>query len=82
MPSERDLFRFMDSQHKPLADSIAGSKKLDEDTEKQVRAMLDEFKKTNSYADAPAEKPAKAEKPAPDQKPAKQDAPAKQEAKA
>ena len=51
---ERDLFRFMDSQHKPLADSIATAKKLDEATEKQVRAMLGEFKKTNSYA--PAEK--------------------------
>ncbi|MDQ3096623.1 MAG: F0F1 ATP synthase subunit alpha [Chloroflexota bacterium] len=71
---ERDLFRFMDSQHKPLADSMATTKKFDEDTEKQVRAMLDEFKKTNSYADAPAEKPAKAEKPAPDQKPEKPEA--------
>jgi F-type H+-transporting ATPase subunit alpha len=69
---ERDLFRFMDSQHKPLADTIATSKKFDDETEKQVRAMLDEFKKTNSYAAAPAEpaKPAEAGKPDQPPKPA------------
>jgi len=52
---ERDLFRFMDSQHKQLADSIAESRAFGEETEKQVRAMLDEFKKTVSFeGQAPA----------------------------
>jgi F-type H+-transporting ATPase subunit alpha len=52
---ERDLFRFMDSQYKKTADAIAESKKFDAETEKQVRAMLDEFKKSSSYADKPAD---------------------------
>src|SRR5687767_5311423 len=52
---ERDLFRFMDTQYKPLSDTIAKDKKFDKEIETQVRAMLDEFKKTVSYDD---EKPA------------------------
>ena len=57
---ERDLFRFMDAQYKKTADAIAESKKLDAETEKQVRAMLDEFKKSTSYSDkaTPASAPA------------------------
>jgi F-type H+-transporting ATPase subunit alpha len=51
---ERDLFRFMDAQYKKTADAIAESKKFDAETEKQIRAMLDEFKKSSSYADKPA----------------------------
>ena len=53
---ERDLYRFMDTQHKPLADKIAKDKTFDAETQKQVRAMLDEFKKTVSYDDDKAEK--------------------------
>ena len=74
---ERDLFRSMDAQYKKIADTIGSTKKFDADTEKQVRAMLDEFKKTNSYAEKPAaaaEKPkAGGDKPAPGAKPAATD---------
>ncbi|HEX4745545.1 MAG TPA: F0F1 ATP synthase subunit alpha [Gaiellaceae bacterium] len=59
---ERDLYRFMDTQYKPLADAIAKDKKFDAEIEKQVRAMLDEFKKTVSYDDEKAEKPAAQQK--------------------
>ncbi len=46
---ERDLYRFMETQYKPLADKIAKEKKFDAEIEKQARAMIDEFKKTVSY---------------------------------
>jgi len=55
---ERDLYRFMDTQYKPLSDTIAKDKKFDKEIEAQVRAMLDEFKKTVSYEDEKADKPA------------------------
>jgi F-type H+/Na+-transporting ATPase subunit alpha len=64
---ERDLYRFMETQYKPLADKIAKEKKFDADIEKEARAMIDEFKKTVSY-DQP--KAAAAETPKPgDKKP-------------
>ena len=47
---ERDLFRFMDTQAKALGDRIAKDKKFDAEIEKQVRAMLDDFKKTVTYS--------------------------------
>src|SRR5581483_11120880 len=47
---ERDLFRFMDTQAKPLADRIAKDRTFDAEIEKQVRAMLDDFKKTVTYS--------------------------------
>jgi F-type H+/Na+-transporting ATPase subunit alpha len=49
---ERDLYRFMETQYKPLADKIAKEKKFDAEIEKQARAMIDEFKKTVSYDEA------------------------------
>jgi F-type H+-transporting ATPase subunit alpha len=52
---ERDLYRFMETQYKTLADRIAKDKKFDEEIEKQVRAMIDEFKKTISYDEAKAD---------------------------
>jgi F-type H+-transporting ATPase subunit alpha len=58
---ERDLFRFMDAQYKKTADAIASTKKLDPEVEKQVREMLDEFKKGSSYGDKPAPAAAKPE---------------------
>jgi F-type H+-transporting ATPase subunit alpha len=58
---ERDLFRFMDAQYKKTADAIASTKKLDPEIEKQVREMLDEFKKGSSYGDKPAPAAAKPE---------------------
>ena len=47
---ERDLFRYMDTQGKQIADRIGTEKKFDAEIEKAVRAMLDEFKKTVSYS--------------------------------
>ena len=61
---ERDLNRFMETQYKPLADRIAKDKKFDEEIEKQVRAMIEEFKKTISYD----EKKAAAAEPKPEAK--------------
>jgi F-type H+-transporting ATPase subunit alpha len=57
---ERDLYRFMDSVGKNVTAKIAKDKAWSADIEKEVRAMLDEFKKTNSYTDekAPAATPA------------------------
>jgi hypothetical protein len=52
---ERDLYRFMETQYKPLADKIAKDKKFDAEIEKQVRAMIDVFKKTISYDEKKAE---------------------------
>src|SRR2546425_506658 len=49
---ERDLYRFMETQYKPLADKITNEKKLDPEIEKQLRAMIEEFKKTISYDEA------------------------------
>ena len=51
---ERDLYRFMETQYKPLADKIAKDKKFDAEIEKQARAMIEEFKKTVSYDEAKA----------------------------
>jgi len=70
---ERDLYRFMDSVGKNVTAKIAKDKAWSADIEKEVRAMLDEFKKTNPYTD---EKPGAA---APEDK--KPQAPAKPEAK-
>ncbi|HEY6959061.1 MAG TPA: F0F1 ATP synthase subunit alpha [Candidatus Limnocylindria bacterium] len=47
---ERDLFRYMDTQGKQIADRIGKDKKFDAEIEKAVRAMLDEFKKTVTYS--------------------------------
>src|SRR5439155_1150569 len=49
---ERDLYRFMETQYKPLADKIAKEKKFDAEIEKQARAMIEEFKTTVSYDEA------------------------------
>ena len=49
---ERDLYRFMETQNRELADRISKEKKFDKEIEDQVRAMLEEFKKINSYTEA------------------------------
>jgi len=51
---ERDLYRFMDSVGKNVTARIAKDKKWDADIEKEVRGMLEEFKKTNPYTDEKA----------------------------
>jgi F-type H+-transporting ATPase subunit alpha len=48
---ERDLYRYLDTQHRDLADTIGKDKKFDKDVEAKVRAMIEEFKKINSYAE-------------------------------
>jgi len=47
---ERDLFRAMDGQYKKVAEAVAGAKKFDAELQAQIKAMLDEFKKTNTYS--------------------------------
>jgi len=86
---ERDLLRFLDTQYKQLAEAIGTSKKFDAELEKQTRAMLDEFKKTTSYAEKAPEKAAPSQKAAaspkadaPKADAPKADAPKKQEAHA
>jgi F-type H+/Na+-transporting ATPase subunit alpha len=84
---ERDLYRYMDSVGKKVAERILKEKKWTPEVEKDVRAMIEEFKKSHPYGEqkrpaAPAEakestEPAKtAKEPA---KPAKE--PAKPAAK-
>ena len=55
---ERDLYRYMDSVGKKVADRILKEKKWTPEIEKDVRAMI-EFKKSHPYSDQPAPKPAK-----------------------
>src|SRR5438552_13329485 len=47
---ERDLFRFMETQYRELADGISKDKQFSKDTEAKARTMIEEFKKTNTYA--------------------------------
>ena len=49
---ERDLFRFMETQSRELAAKISKEKTFDKATEAETRTMIEEFKKTNSYAEA------------------------------
>jgi len=60
---ERDLFRFMETQYRELADTISKEKKFDKEIEAKAKAMIEEFKKTNSYADAPKAEAPKADTP-------------------
>src|SRR5213595_3915053 len=48
---ERDLYRFMDSVGKNVSAKIAKDKAWSADIEKEVRAMLDEFKKSHPYTE-------------------------------
>ena len=52
---ERDLYRYMDSVGRTLSGRIAKDKAWTPEIEKDVRAMLEEFKKAHPYAE---EKPA------------------------
>src|SRR5258708_3744051 len=47
---EHDLFRFMETQYRDLMDKISKEQKFDKEIEAQARAMIEEFKKTNTYA--------------------------------
>src|SRR5213594_1184315 len=48
---ERDLYRFMDSVGKNVSSKIAKDKAWSPEIEKEVRAMLEEFKKAHPYTD-------------------------------
>ena len=48
---ERDLYRFMDTQHPEVGKLILDERKWTADVEKAVRAMLDEFKKSYEYTE-------------------------------
>src|SRR5881396_978860 len=48
---ERDLYRFMDSVGKNVTAKIAKDKAWSPEIEKEVRAMLEEFKKAHPYSD-------------------------------
>jgi len=47
---ERDLYRYMDSVGKNVADRILKEKKWTPEIEKDVRAMIEEFKKSHPYS--------------------------------
>jgi F-type H+-transporting ATPase subunit alpha len=51
---ERDLYRFMDSVGKTVTAKIAKDRAWSADIEKEVRAMLDEFRKANPYTEEKA----------------------------
>jgi F-type H+-transporting ATPase subunit alpha len=48
---ERDLYRFMDTQHPEVGRLILEARKWTPEVEQAVRSMLDEFKKTNQYTE-------------------------------
>jgi F-type H+-transporting ATPase subunit alpha len=52
---ERDLYRYMDTQHKKIGDALREKKEWNAEIEKAVRAMIEEFKKSHSYAEERAE---------------------------
>jgi F-type H+-transporting ATPase subunit alpha len=65
---ERDLYRFMDTQHPELGKRILEERKWTPEIEQAVRAMVDEFKSAHSYTEqaaapaaAPAERPQRAQ---------------------
>jgi F-type H+-transporting ATPase subunit alpha len=75
---ERDLYRFMDSVGKNVTGKIAKDKNWSPEIEKDVRAMLDEFKKAHPYSD---EKPSAGAGSADGKRPSAPPAPAKPAAK-
>src|SRR5947199_114929 len=50
---ERDLYRYMDSVGKKVADRILKEKRWTPELEKDVRAMIEEFKKSHPYGEKP-----------------------------
>ena len=63
---ERDLYRFMDSVGKNVSAKIAKDKAWSAEIEKEVRAMLDEFKRAHPYSEEKAAAaPSREEQPKP-----------------
>ncbi len=48
---ERELYRFMDTQHRELGERILRERNWTAEIEQVARSMLDEFKKSHSYAE-------------------------------
>src|SRR2546428_4606145 len=53
MDFERDLYRYMDSVGKKVSDRILKEKSWTPPIEKDVRAMIEEFKKSHPYSEQP-----------------------------
>ena len=53
MDFERDLYRYMDSVGKKVSDRILKEKSWTPAIEKDVRAMIEEFKKSHPYSQQP-----------------------------
>jgi F-type H+-transporting ATPase subunit alpha len=51
---ERDLRRFMDTQYRDLAERIGVKKEWDDEVENGLKEMLEEFKRSHAYSEAPA----------------------------
>jgi len=63
---DKDLLRFMSTEHPQIQQAIAKEKALSPETEKALRSAIDEFKKTSSLVERKEEKaPPKAEEAAP-----------------
>jgi F-type H+-transporting ATPase subunit alpha len=54
---ERDLYRFMDTQYRTLSERIVQEKTWGKQVEAELRAMLEEFKKTHTYGGEPKPAP-------------------------
>jgi F-type H+-transporting ATPase subunit alpha len=54
---ERDLYRFMDTQYRELAERIRSQGKWGKDVDSALREMIDDFKKTHSYSEQKAAPP-------------------------
>jgi hypothetical protein len=66
---EGELLRFLNSSHPGIEQAIAKEKALSADTEKSLRAAIDEFKQGSPLVQKAEAKPApKAEEPPPDGK--------------
>ena len=55
---ERDLYRYMDSVGKKISERILKERKWTPEIEKDVRAMIEEFKKAHPYGEQKAAAPA------------------------
>jgi len=58
---ERDLYRYMDSVGRSVAERIPKEKKWTPDLEKDIRAMIEEFKKSHPYEEVRADATSTAE---------------------
>jgi F0F1-type ATP synthase alpha subunit len=60
---EKELVRFLNSSHPELEQAIAKEKTVSDDTEKRLRAAIDEFKKSSPLVEKEKPKPTRGEEP-------------------